>query len=248
MAISAMGNATQRMNYSDPVANQKEKKIEKYEQTLNQLKQNLQRTEKDVEMPDDEKTQKMQEIQEKIEEINRKKQLAELEEEQKNEEKQQKEAERQESLNPAKIQMEDPEGTTTANQKMEKRQDREREDGAETQSLTAAQIEAAVIGDTAVKQARNQQNIVQDLENRIRVLGGEIQVDQSRGNNTTVKETERDDLERRANQARESTGKRLGSEQRRAEERKEVEEQQKTNYRFIQSQKDTALPNFQISI
>ncbi|MDE6568509.1 MAG: hypothetical protein K2K70_12360 [Lachnospiraceae bacterium] len=248
MAISAMGNSTQRMNYPDPVADQKEKKIEKYEQTLNQLKQNLQRTEKDAEMPDDEKTQKMQEIQDKIEEINRKKQLAELEEEQKKEERLQKEAERQESLNPAKIQMEDPEGTTTANQKMEKRQEREREDGVETQSLTAAQIEAAVIGDTAVKQARKQQNIVQDLENRIRVLGGEIQVDQNRGNDTTVKETERNDLERRANQARESTGRRLGSEQRRAEERKEVEEQQKTNVRFIQSQKDTALPNFQISI
>lgn len=246
MAISAMGNATQGMNY--PVAESKEKKIEKYEQTLNQLKQNLQRTEKDVEMSDDEKMQKMQEIQEKIEEINRKKQLAELEEEQRKEERRQKEAERQESLNPAKIQMEDPEGTTTANQKMEKRQEREREDGAESQSLTAAQMESVVIGDTAAKQARNQQNVVQDLENRIRVLGGEIQVDQSRGNDTTAKEAERDDLEKRANQARESTAKRLGDEQRRAEERKEVEEQQKTNYQFIQSQKDIALPNFQISI
>lgn len=248
MAISAMGSAAQRMNYSDPVADQNEKKVEKYEQTLNQLKQNLQRTEKDVEMPDNEKTQKVQEIQEKIEEINRKKQLAELEEEQKKEEKQQKEAERQESLNPAKIQIEDPEGTTTANQKMEKRQEREREDDVETQSLTAAQIESVVIGDAATKQARKQQNIVQDLENRIRVLGGEIQVDQNRGNDTTVKEAESDDLENRANKARENTGKRLGSEQRRAEERKEVEEQQKTNYRFIQSQKDAALPNFQISI
>ncbi|MDE6851116.1 MAG: hypothetical protein K2J67_01325, partial [Lachnospiraceae bacterium] len=205
-------------------------------------------TEKDVELTDDEKMQKVQEIQEKIDEINRKKQLAELEEEQKREERQQREAERQESLNPAKIQMEDPEGTTTANQKMENRQEREREESTEPPLLTAGQMESVVIGDTAMKQAKNQHKVVQDLENRIRVLGGEIQADQSRGNNTTAKEAERDDLEKRANQARESTGKRLGSEQRRAEEKRNEEEQKRTNYQFIQSQKDTALPNFQISI
>lgn len=247
MAIGAMGNATQGMNY--PVADQKEKKIEKYDQTLNQLKQNLQRTEKDVELSDDEKMKKVQEIQEKIEEINRKKQLAELEEEQKKEERQQKEENRQErTQDPAKIAMEDPQGTTTANQKMERRQERERDESGKPQMLSAGQMESVVIGDTAIKQARNQKSTVQDLENRIRVLGGEIQIDQSRGSDTKPKEAERDDLEKRAKQAREHTAKRLGSEQRRAEERRNVEEQKKTNVQFIQSQKDTALPNFQISI
>ncbi len=246
MAISAMGNATRGMSY--PVADQKEKKIEKYDQILNQLKQNLQRTEKDAELPEDEKTQKMQEIQEKIDEINRQKRLAELEEEQKKEG-QQREEEQQEMMpDPAKMEIEDPQGTTTANQKMKNRQEREQEESTEPQLMSAGQMESVVIGDTAVKQAKNQKSTVQDLENRIRVLGGEIQIDQNRGNNTTAKEAERDNLEKRVNNARQSAAKRLGSEQRRAEERKNEEEQAKANYQFIQSQKDTALPNFQISI
>lgn len=247
MAIGAIGSVSQGMKY-DQTVDRDEAKIEKYEQTLSQLKQNLKRTEKDGELSEEERVKKTQEIQTKIEDINRQKRLAELEREQKKEERQQKEAERQESLNPAKIQMEDPHGTTTANQKMENRQDREREEAPENPLLSAEQMESVVIGDNAVRQADQQKSTAQDLENRIRVLGGEIQLDQNRGVDTTVKESEQEDLQRRANQTREGTAHRLGTEQRRAEEKRNEEEQQKTNYRFIQSQKDTALPNFQISI
>lgn len=245
MAIGAIGSVSQGMKY-DQTANRDEAKIEKYEQTLSQLKQNLKRTEKDAELSDDEKMQKTQEIQTEIEDINRQKRLAELEKEQKKEDLQQKQQEK--SQNPAQIAKEDPQGTTTANQKMERRQERESEEDPKNLLLSAEQMESVVIRDDAVRQANKQRSTAQDLENRIRVLGGEIQIDQSRGVDTTTKQAEQDDLQRRVNQTRENAGKRLGNEQRRAEEKRNEEEQKKTNYRFIQSQKDTALPNFQISI
>lgn len=242
MAISTVGGLSQGIRY-DTAAEQTDSKVEKYEQTLQQLKQNLKRTEKDVELPESERQKKEQEIQAKIEEINRQKRLAELEEEQAKEEKK-----KEQMQSGTVVQTDGPQEVSSANQKMEQRQEREREEMVEPPLMSAGQMESVVIGDTAVKQAKEQQSTIQDLENRIRVLGGEIQMDQSRGGSAKAKEAERDDLEQRVNQARESTAKRLGNEYRRAEERKVEEEQQKTNYRFIQSQKDTALPNFQISI
>lgn len=244
MAISTVGGLSQGIRF-DTAAEQTDSKVEKYEQTLQQLKQNLKRTEKDVELPENERQKKEQEIQAKIEEINRQKRLAELEEEQAKEERKKEQIQMQPQT---AVQTEDSPEVSSANQKMEQRQEREREESVESPLMSAGQMESVVIGDTAVKQAREQQSTIQDLENRIRVLGGEIQMDQSRGGSAKAKEAERDDLEQRVNQARESTAKRLGNEHRRAEERKVEEEQQKTNYRFIQSQKDTALPNFQISI
>lgn len=248
MGISTIGSLSQGTDYQVNALDRNDQKIKQYGQTLDRLQQNLKRTEKDAVLSEEEKNRKRQEIQAEIAEVNRQKRQAEWE------------AQREKmkgNQDTVKEQLEGEEDSQEVRQsaaessissKQEQQQDSQEQQDLQEQQLSAGQIESVIIGDNALKQAESQNSTIQDLENRIRVLGGEIQTDQRRGGDAAAKEAERDDLEMRVNQAREDAAKRLGNAQRKAEEKKNIEQQQNENYRFIKSQKDVALPNFQISI
>ncbi|MDO4167643.1 MAG: hypothetical protein Q4D32_09585 [Eubacteriales bacterium] len=242
MGISTIGSLSQGMDYPGKVPDLNDQKIKQYGQTLERLQQNLKRTEKDAALSEEEKSRKRQEIQAEIAEVNRQKRQAELE------------AQREKMEGNQDTVQDQPEGEddsqkvkiSSAEEATPSQQDSQQD--PQENLLSAGQMESVIIVDNALKQAESQSSTIQDLENRIRVLGGEIKVDQSRGGSASAKEAARDDLEMRVNQAREHTAKRLGDAKRKAEEKKDIEQQQKENYRFIKSQKDVALPNFQISI
>lgn len=244
MGISTIGDLSQGIGYNVKVRDQYDTKVDQYEQTLNQLNQTLKRTNKDAGLSEEEKQQKLQEIQNDIAETKRLKRQAELEEQ------------KDQTSDNRDMIKDQSEEEKTGNQQKTDSVSRDSEANLEQNEsrepaehlLSSGQVESLLIGDHAWEQAKNQQSTVHELENRIRVLGGEIDMDQSRGGDVSAKKAERNELELRVNQVRESAGKRLGSEQRKAEEKRNEEQQQNMNYRFIQSQKDTALPNFQISI
>lgn len=257
MGINGLSGTSQGSGYNMNATNMNDAKLKEYDQNLNRLQQKLQRTEKDIDLSEQEKRKKEQELQREIEEVNRQKLLAEMEERQKempgtgeiaakkysgiaqqepDEEENQKEYPFRISTKPVDVQKEHDE------------EERNRQP-----LLTANQMEAVIIGGSTLGQSKSHKATVKELENRIRVLGGEINIDKVRENDTAAKEAEMKDLERRAAQARENTAKHLGDGKRKVEERqqeaqREIKQQQNENIRFIRSQKDVALPNFQISI
>lgn len=257
MGINGLSGTSQGSGYNMNATNMNDAKLKEYDQNLNRLQQNLKRTEKDLDLSEQEKQKKQKELQRQIEELNRQKLLAEMEARQKempgtgeiaakksNGIVQQSDSE--EALK------EDPYRISTKPVDVQKEHDEE-EDENRQPLLTANQMEAVIIGGSTLVQAKTQQGTVKELENRIRVLGGEINIDKVRETDTSAKEAEVKDLEQRVAQARESTAKRLGEGKRKVEERqeeaqREIQQQQNENIRFIRSQKDVALPNFQISI
>lgn len=258
MGINGLSGTSQGSGYNINATNMNDAKIKEYDQNLNRLQQNLKRTEKDIDLSEQEKQKKQQELQRQIEELNRQKLLAEMEA-------RQKEmpgtgeiaAKKTEGVAQRPVHEESVEGDSkqisTKPVDVQKEHDEEEENESRQPLLTANQMEAVIIGGSTLVQTKSQQGTVKELENRIRVLGGEINIDKVRETDASAKEAEVKDLEKRVAQARESTAKRLGDGRRKVEERqeeaqKEIRQQQNENIRFIRSQKDVALPNFQISI
>ena len=257
MGINGVSGTSQGVGYNN-AANMDDAKLKEYDQNLNRLQQKLQRTEKDIDLSEQERKKKQQELQREIEELNRKKLLAEHEERQKEMPGTGEIAAKKlngidQSANSEKNQKEDPFRPSTKPVDVQKEQDEKEEKQNRQPLLTAGQMEAVIIGGSTLAQSKPHRTTVKELENRIRVLSGEINTDKIRENDTTQKEKEVKDLEERAARARENTVKHFGDGKRKVEERqeeaqKEIKQQQNENIRFIRSQKDTALPNFQITI
>ena len=256
MGINGLSGASQGSGYNMNAANMNDAKLKEYDQDLNRLQQKLKRTEKDIDLSEQEKQKKQKELQRKIEELNRQKLLAEMEA-------RQKEmpgtgeivAKKTDGVAQMPVREESAEGDSKqiSTKPVDVQKEHDEEEENRQPLLTANQMEAVIIGGSTLVQAKSQQGTVKELENRIRVLGGEINIDKVRENDTSAKEAEVKDLEKRVAQARESTAKRLGDGKRKVEERqeeaqREIRQQQNENIRFIRSQKDVALPNFQISI
>lgn len=258
MGINGLSGTSQGLGYNMNATNMDDAKVKEYDQNLNRLQQKLKRTEKDLDLSEQEKQKKQQELQREIEELNRQKLLAEME------------ARQKEMPGTGEIAAKKTEGTaqrpvsegnpeeesgtiSTKPVDVQKEQDEKEKEEEAQPLLTSNQMESVIIGGSTLVQAGSQRATVKELENRIRVLGGEINVDKVREVDTSKKEEEVKDLEQRVAQARESTAKRLGEGRRQVEKRqeeaqREMQQQQNENIRFIGSQKDAALPNFQISI
>lgn len=254
-----MSGTSQGSGYNVNATNMDDAKLKEYDQNLNRLQQKLQRTEKDIDLSEQEKRKKEQELQREIEELNRQKLLAEQEKRQKEMPGTGKIAAKKlngidQSSDPEKKQKEDSSRISTKPVDVQKEQDKKEEEQNRQPLLTANQMESVIIGGSTLAQSKPHKATVKELENRIRVLSGEINTDKIRENDTTKKEKEVKDLEERAARARENTVKHFGDGKRKVEERqqeaqKEIKQQQQNeNIRFIRSQKDVALPNFQITI
>lgn len=256
MEINGLSGKTQGSGYNMNAANMDDAKVQQYDQMLMRLKQNLKRTEKDAKLSEEEKQQKRQELQIQIAELDRQKRAAEMEA------RQQKmpgtgeiAARKYDGIAQQPEQEEDGQEDTfkLSTKPVDVQKEHDEKEEPKERLLTANQMETVIIGGSTMKQTKGQQNTAQALENRIRILGGEINMDQSRNVDTSAKEAELEDLEEREANARESIAKRLGNGRRKVEEQqeqaqREIQQQKFENIRFIQSQKDVALPNFQISI
>lgn len=256
MGINGLSGTSQGSGYNINATNMNDAKIKEYDQSLNRLEQKLKRTEKDIDLSEQEKQKKQQELQMQIAELDRQKRLAEMES-------RQKEmpgtgeiaAKKTEGVAQRPVREESIEGDSKqiSTKPVDVQKEHDEKEENRQPLLTANQMESVIIGGSTLKQTKSQQGTVKELENRIRVLGGEINADKIRETDTSKKEAEKKDLEQRVAQARESTAKRLGEGKRKVEERqeearREIQQQQYENIRFIRSQKDVALPNFQISI
>lgn len=252
MGINGVSSASQGLGY-----NKDDLKLKEYDHNLNRLQQKLQRTDKDIDLSEPEKKKKQQELQREIEEVRRKKLLAEHEERQKEMPGSGKIAEKKtsgidQSADPEKNKKED--SVQVSAKQMEAQKAKEKDAEKREEVLSSNDMGSVISQNDTLAQTKPHMTTIKELENRIRVLNGEIKLDQVRNTDTTKKEAEMKNLEQRATTARENTIKNLGSKDPKAEKlqedaQKEMKKQQQTeNIRFIRSQKDSALPNFQISI
>lgn len=179
MGINGLSSASQGSGYNMNAVDKNDTELQKYKQELNRLQQKLKRTEKDIDLSEQERQKKQEELQRKIEELNRQKLLAEMEDRQKEmpgtggiaAKKSSGIAQQPDSRENLK---EDPYQISTKPVDVQKEHDEQEKEEGRQPLLTAGQMEAVIIGGSTLVQAKTQQGTVKELENRIRVLGGEI--------------------------------------------------------------------------
>lgn len=143
-----------------------------FQNQITNAQNRLQELSANHEMTDEEKKKKRQEIQKQITELNNQLRQHQIEMRREQQEK--------------KKDAEDlPDGT----------QEKEKQQAA---GLSQHGMKAVVSADSAVKQAEAQGRIAMEMENRVRVLQGEIKQDAGRGRDTERKQEELEALEKRA--------------------------------------------------
>lgn len=227
-------------NMSAHAADMQDAKVKQYEESIKRLEQNIQETNKDAEMTEEEKRKKRMELQQELAELNR-----QLEEAQRRAE-ENKDSMQQQTVTDRLSGEDDSQRRNDLQDKTEKEPVVDDRDG----QLSGRQMQAMIVNSNAVEQAKSLESTATQLENRMRVLGGEISIDTRRGMSVEEKQKEQESLSARLNQVRENTAKNLGNAKKKAEELQEKEEVRRENVRFIQSQEQakTQMPVFQLQI
>lgn len=214
-------------------------KVKQYEESIKRLEQNIQETNKDAQLTEEEKREKRMELQQELAELNR-----QLEEAQRQAEKNQSSGQQQTVMEKLSAEAESRQQGVLQEEEQEPVVDDR--DG----QLSGRQMQAMIVGSNAVEQATRLESTATQLENRMRVLGGEISIDSRRGMSVEDKEKEQERLSARLSQVRENTGRNLGNAKKKAEQLQEEEDIKRENVRFIQSQEQakTQMPVFQLQI
>lgn len=214
-----------------------EARVKQYEESIKRLEQNIQDTNKDAKLTEEEKREKRKELQQELAELKR----------------QMEEAQRQAEQSQTSAQTQSISAQTNLANNQEEQDTLQEEEPVREEAPTpdsGRRMQAMIVGDNAVEQAEQLQTTATQLENRMRVLGGEIQLDARRGMSVEDKQKEQEQLSTRLNQVRHNVGRNLGSAKKKAEELQKEEDVKRENVRFIQSQEQakTQLPVFQLQI
>lgn len=202
-------------------------RVKQYKESLKRLQENLQETTKDASLSQEEKNAKRQEIQQQIAMLNQ--QIHQAEQQSKDKQTGQEDKKVGQSEQPSVAKQEDSQTSGIA--------DEEEIDatGKETNQSSLGQMEAMVVSDNAVNLQKSTKQVADKLENHMKILGGEMRLDEARGHSVEAKKGEQEALADKVTNIRSDASKRWNIAQKRAQEKRQEQMKKEQKLRFIQS-------------
>lgn len=227
--ISEQQNNTSKGNNSGSASDVQSGRVKQYKESLKRLQENLQETTKDASLSQEEKNAKRQEIQQQIAMLNQ--QIHQAEQQSKNKQTGQEDNKVGQSAQSTAGTQEENQTSTLAGDKEEvigKQSD-------QSNQSSSGQMEAMVVSDNAINLQKSTKQVADKLENHMKILGGEMRLDEARGHSVEAKKGEQEALADKVNNIRSDASKRWNIAQKRAQEKREEQMKKEQKLRFIQS-------------